>query len=209
MLITADLSAARCALDAAEQARRALGGAPHIVINNVGVAPNKDLEALDEDDWQRSFELNLMAAVRTCRVMLPAMAGNGGGSVVTISSDLAKQPEAVPADYRAFKAALASYSKSAALRYAGSGIRVNVVCPGPIWTGMWSRPGGVVDDLSALYGLSREEALTRFKAERRLLLGMGQPVDVAKLVVFLASPAARFITASVYDVNGGSVRSLL
>lgn len=208
VLIAADLSQ----LDGAESAARAaadgLGQAPDILVNNVGVAPNKPLESLTDLDWQRSFELNFMSAVRTSRVLLPAMSRRGSGSVVAISSDLAKQPEAVPADYGAFKAALTSFSKSLAIQYAGSGVRVNVVCPGPIWTGMWSRPGGVVDDLVAIYDLPRDQSLERFYGERRLMMGMGQPQDVARLVTFLVSPAAMFITASVYDVNGGSVRSL-
>lgn len=186
-----------------------LGGPPDILVNNVGLAPNKPVENLEDDDWQRSFELNLMSAVRACRALLPPMSRRGSGAVVSIASDLAKQPEAVPADYGAFKAALVSLSKSLAIRYAESGVRVNAVCPGPIWTGLWSRPGGVVDDLAALYGLPPEQALRRFQDERRLMLGMGQPEDVARLVAFLVSPAARHITASAHDVNGGSVRSLL
>ena len=209
VLIEADLSVAEQVERAAAEASASLGTTPDILVNNVGVAPNKAFPDLTDADWHRSFELNFMSAVRTSRAIVPAMASRGSGAVVSISSDLAKQPEAVPADYGAFKTALLSWSKSMATEYAPAGVRVNAVCPGPIMTGLWDRPGGVLDNLQEVYGVSsREETMETFMVEKRLMLGMGAPEDVGRLVTYLVSPAARFITASVFDVNGGSVRSL-
>jgi len=209
VLVEADLSSGEGATGAARDAIAGLGGVPDILVNNVGVAPNKPLGELTDEDWLRSFQLNFMSAVRAARAIVPGMADRGGGAVVTISSDLAKQPEAVPADYGAMKTALVSWSKSMAIEYAPARVRVNAVLPGPIETGLWTRPGGVFDNLQEIYGTSsREQTEARFFAERRMMFGMGDPADVGRLVAFLVSPAGGFITASCFDVNGGSVRGL-
>lgn len=207
VIVTSDLSTREGAVSAAERAVSGLGGVPDILVNNVGAAPNRPFEEISDGAWASACELNLMSHVRTCRVVVPLMKARGAGAVVNMASDLAKQPEAVPADYGAFKAALLSLSKSLALAYAPE-VRVNAVCAGPVWTDLWTRPGGVVDNVSEMYGLPREEAIERYLAERRLPLGIGAPGDVAALTLFLVSPRARFITASAIDVGGGSVRSL-
>ena len=73
---------------------------------------------------------------------------------------------------------------------------------------MWTRPGGIVDQLIAHYGTDREAAVARFLADRQLPMGIGQPEDVAHAVVFLASPLARFITGASVDI-GGTLRGLV
>lgn len=85
---------------------------------------------------------------------------------------------------------------------------MNTVLPGPIWSRMWTRPGGIVDQLVQLYGLEREESVTRFLNDRQMPMGIGQPEDVAHAVVFLASPLARFITGASLDI-GGTIRGLI
>lgn len=205
--IVADLSTRDGAVSAAEAAVSGLGGPPDILVNNVGAAPNRPFEKVSEEDWFGTFNLNFMSHVRTSRVILPLMQGRGG-AVVNMSSDLAKQPEPVPADYGAFKAALLSLSKSLALEYAPD-VRVNAICAGPVWTDLWTKPGGVVDNVAEMYGLPREEAIEKYLGERRLPLGIGEPADVAAMTLFLVSPRSKFVTASAFDVGGGSVRSLL
>lgn len=207
VLIVADLSTQEDAYSSAKRAVSELGDPPDILVNNVGAAPNRPFEKISEEDWLANFGLNFMSHVRTSRVVLPLMRERGG-TVVNMSSDLAKQPETVPADYGAFKAALLSLSKSLALEYAPT-VRVNAICAGPIWTDLWTKPGGVADNVAEMYGLPRDEAVERYLAERQLPLGVGEPADVAALTLFLVSPLARFMTASAFDVGGGSVRSLL
>jgi NAD(P)-dependent dehydrogenase (short-subunit alcohol dehydrogenase family) len=73
---------------------------------------------------------------------------------------------------------------------------------------MWSRPGGIVDQLVESYGLDREAALKKFLQDRYMPLGIGQPEDVAQAIVFLASPLARYITGATLDI-GGTLRGLL
>jgi len=206
VLIPADLSNPQDTVRAADAAVAGLGGPPTILVNNVGVAKSQPFLDISDADWAAGFDLNFMSAVRTSRALLPQMAAAGGGAVVIISSDLAKQPDTVPADYGAMKAALLYLSKALALEFAPS-VRVNAVCPGPVWTGLWSRPGGVADKMAEAYGTDRDTAIQRYLQDRHLPLGIGQPDDVATLVAYLVSPAAKFLTGSAYDV-GGTLRGL-
>jgi len=208
--ITADLSTAEGAEHAARRACQENGGSVDILVNNVGVAQAREFEDIDDAAWQKTFELNFFSYVRTSRVVIPEMARRSGGCVVNVASDLAKQPEAIPADYGATKAAIHSLTKSLAFAYAAKGVRVNCVCPGPIWTSLWTRPGGVVDNLLEVYGTtSKDEAIARYVGERRIPLGIGQPEDVAAIVLILASPRAKHVTGSAYNVDGGAIRSLM
>src|SRR5262249_54146725 len=152
--------------------------------------------------------INLMGCVRTCRALIPRMAAQGSTAVVNTGSDLAKQPEPALMDYGVCKAGLLYLTKALAKQYAPQ-VRVNSVLPGPIWTRMGPRPGGIVDQLVQHYGVAdREAAVQRFLEDRQLPLGIGQPEDVAHAVVFLASPLARFITGASLDI-GGTLRGLI
>jgi NAD(P)-dependent dehydrogenase (short-subunit alcohol dehydrogenase family) len=136
------------------------------------------------------------------------MAARGSGSVVNTGSDLAKQPEPAFMDYGACKAALLYLTKALAKQYAPT-VRVNTVLPGPIWSRMWTRPGGIVDQLIAHYGgVDQETAVKRFLQDRQMPMGIGQPQDVAHAAVFLASPLAKFITGAALDI-GGTIRGLV
>ena len=94
----ADLSTLAGCNDAAAAGVAALGGAPDLLINNVGSGKMLPFEDIDDELWHTTFELNLFAMVRTCRALVPQMAAGDGGSVVNIASDLARQPEPVIVD---------------------------------------------------------------------------------------------------------------
>lgn len=207
VLVSADLSTAEGCEQAVNDAIAGLGGTPDIVVNNVGVAVSKAFVDISDEDWLSNFNLNFLSYVRTCRRLVPAMAENGGGAVVNISSDLAKQPESVPADYGSMKAAILYLTKALAQEFAPA-VRTNVVLPGPVWTGLWSRPGGVVDRLAEMYGVDRGEALERYLKDRQLALGIADPDDVANMVAYLVSPLARRVNGAAYDI-GGTIRGLL
>ena len=151
--------------------------------------------------------INYFAPVRLTAALLPSMIERGTGAVVNTGSDLAKQPEPGFVDYGACKAALLYVTKALAKQYAPA-VRVNTVLPGPIWSRMWTRPGGIVDQLVQHYGLDRDDSVTRFLQDRQMPMGIGQPEDVAHAVVFLASPLARFITGASLDI-GGTIRGLI
>jgi NAD(P)-dependent dehydrogenase (short-subunit alcohol dehydrogenase family) len=207
--LRADLSTERGCVSAAEQAISGLGGPPDVLVNNVGTGVVRTFEEIPDSGWVDTLSLNFLSYVRTSRVLVPEMARAGGGAVVNIASDLAKQPEPVPADYAASKAAVLSLTKSLSLEYAPD-VRVNAVCPGPIWTHLWTRPGGFADSLGELYDLPPEQAVEKFIAERHLPLArIGEPADVAAVTLFLASDLSKYVTSSSYNVDGGSIRSLL
>jgi NAD(P)-dependent dehydrogenase (short-subunit alcohol dehydrogenase family) len=87
-------------------------------------------------------------------------------------------------------------------------VRINSVLPGPIWSRMWTRPGGILEQIVAQYGLDPDASVKRFLEDRQLPMGIGQPEDVAHAVVFLASPLAKFINGANLDI-GGTIRGLI
>ena len=206
-VVVADLATAKGVEHSTSHVLAFFGRAPDILVNNLGVGIASSFEELSDEDWVRSIETNLMGCVRTCRILIPLMAELGSASVVNMGSDLAKQPEPTLMDYGACKAAMLYLTKALATQYAPR-VRVNAVLPGPIWTEMWTRPGGIVDQLVASYGVDKESAVKRFLEDRYMPLGFGEPKDVANAVVFLASPLAKFITGSSLDI-GGTLRGLI
>ena len=205
--VAADLATAAGVQTATSYALEQFGGAPDILVNNLGVGGSTPFDQISDAQWDASIAVNLMGTVRTCRALLPQMAARGTGAVVITGSDLAKQPEPGFVDYGACKAALLYVTKAMAKEYAPA-VRVNTVLPGPIWSRMWTRPGGIVDQLVQHYGVDRDAAVTRFLQDRQMPMGIGHPEDVAHAVVFLASPLARFITGASLDI-GGTIRGLI
>jgi NAD(P)-dependent dehydrogenase (short-subunit alcohol dehydrogenase family) len=205
--VAADLATADGVERAVRHVLETFGRAPDILVNNLGVGDSTPFEEIADDRWERSFNVNFMGSVRLCRALLSKMIAQGGGAVVITGSDLAKQPEPTFMDYGSFKAGLLYLTKALAKQYAPT-VRVNTVLPGPIWSRMWTRPGGIVDQLVAHYGTDRETAVKRFLEDRQMPIGIGNPEDVAHAIVFLASPAARHITGAGIDI-GGTIRGLI
>lgn len=204
--VTADLATADGVAAAMREALAATGGID-ILISNAGVCPWRTLSQLTDADWHNTWELNFMGTVRAVSWLLPGMVRRGRGSIVITASDLARQPEAAPADYQVSKVSLVSYMKSLALEAAP--VRVNAVAPGPTWTALWQRPGGIAEDLSRRHGLPPAQAVDHELRLRQLPLGrIGQPAEIASVIAFLASDRASFVTGSVWGVDGGSIRGL-
>lgn len=182
---------------------------PDVLVNNVGYAAPRAFLDITDDEWERSFQINFMAAVRMTRKLLPVMRTRPAAAIVNNGSDLGRQPEAIPADYGAMKAALLSLTKSLA-RAEAPAIRINAVAPGPIWTPFWTNPGGFADSLAAVHNMPPREAVEHEMKLRQLPLArMGEPGEVANVIVFLASSLASFVTGSVWGIDGGSIRSLI
>lgn len=163
--------------------------------------------AIDDGAWHRSLDLNLLTLIRTCRAAIPDMVRSGGGSIVHIASDVARQPDPIFIDYCVAKAALLSVSKALSIEFASQGIRSNCVSPGPTNT-----PGFMnffTDHVAPQWGVTAAQAVDRFVNEiRKIPAGkLGEPSDVARVVVFLASNAAKHVTGSDYRVDGGVVIS--
>jgi NAD(P)-dependent dehydrogenase (short-subunit alcohol dehydrogenase family) len=167
------------------------------LVNNAGGTDIRKLAELTDDDWQRSFELNLMTAVRTTRASLPHM--RAGSAIVNVSSTAGKRPSGGMPDYSVLKAALLSYSRLVADLYASQGIRCNAVTPGPTATDAWLAEDG----LAAQQG-DRDEVLAKVAAGRPLGR-LAEPGEIADVIVFLLSARAAYVTGAAWSVDGGTV----
>jgi NAD(P)-dependent dehydrogenase (short-subunit alcohol dehydrogenase family) len=192
-----------------EEALTATGGQLDILVNNVGSGAVRSFDELSDDDWEATMQLNFMSYVRTCRKLLPVLRQRSRPVIINNASDLARQPEPVPVDYSASKAAVLALTKGLA-RAEGPRIRVNAVAPGPIWTPFWTKPGGFAETMSTFHGRPPQEAVEYEMSLRQLPLGrLGTPEEVANVIVFLASDLATFVTSAVWGVDGGSIRSII
>jgi 3-oxoacyl-[acyl-carrier protein] reductase len=168
-------------------------------VNNVGGTAIRRLEELTDADWQASFDLNLLSAIRATRSAVPVMREHGGGAIVNVSSTSAKRPSATLPEYSVMKAGLLSYSRLVADSYAAAGIRCNAVTPGPTGTDAWLGAGGLAEQQG-----EREAVLAKVGAGRPLGR-LAQPDEIAAVIVFLCSERASYVTGAAWSVDGGSV----
>ncbi|MGX9144711.1 SDR family NAD(P)-dependent oxidoreductase [Mesorhizobium sp. 128a] len=164
------------------------------LVNNAGIITRGTILDTSDEDWDRTFDINLKAIFYTCRRSIAFMSSNGGGSIVNISSTWGIYPGPSHAAYCASKAAVATFSRCLGRDHAASGIRVNAVCPGEIDTPML-RSGFIhrgFDPDTAVAELSKSNPLGH----------LGDPADIADAVYFLSSPEARFIAGTTLEVAG-------
>ncbi|GAA3228310.1 SDR family oxidoreductase [Actinocorallia longicatena] len=175
-----------------------------ILVNNVGAAPVRlgGFASIGDADWSRSFELNVLTAVRATRAVFPLMLAAGRGSVVTVGSINARLPDPVVLDYSVGKAALVAFSKGLSKELGPHGVRVNTVSPGPVETDLWLGGGGVAETLSAGSGLEPADVVAQARAEAATGR-FSTPEEVADAVLFLVSDRAANITGSDLVLDGG------
>ena len=170
-----------------------------VLVNNVGGTEIRRLEDLGDEDWQASFEINLMSAVRATRAALPHMRERGSGTIVNVSSTAAKRPSTGMPDYSVMKAAMLSFSRLVADLYAKDGIRCNAVTPGPTATRAWLGPGGLAEQQG-----NRDEVLAKVGAGRPLGR-LAEPEEIAAVIAFLCSPRTSYVTGAAWSADGGTV----
>jgi len=180
-------------------------GPVHTLFNNAAVFDLAPLLDSDEASFDKLFAVNVKGMFFVMQAVLRHMveAGTQGASVINMASQAGRRGEALVSHYCATKAAVISYTQSAALAMAPHGIRVNGIAPGVVDTPMWDH----VDSLFA-----KAEGLPPGEKKRRVGLEvplgrMGMPGDIAGAAVFLASDEARYITAQTLNVDGGNVMS--
>jgi NAD(P)-dependent dehydrogenase (short-subunit alcohol dehydrogenase family) len=205
--VSVDLSTPSGPIDLAAVA---LGhGRIDILINNVGAARPRlnGFLSITDEDWDFSMALNLMAAVRTTRAVLPTMLAARQGNIVTTSSVNAFLPDPVVLDYSAAKAALSSFSKSLSKEVAQHNIRVNTVSPGPVSTALWLGEDGVAKTVAHATG-GDATAVAQQAAADAATGRFTTPEEVADLIVFLASERAGNITGADVTIDGGLIKTL-
>lgn len=171
-------------VDAAFGAVEARWGTVSILVNNAGIFRIQPLEEMTLADWERMLSVNLTGVFLCAKRALPGMREAGYGRIVNLGSSAGKTGGSKNmAAYAASKAAVMSFTKSVASEYAAHGITSNALAPALINTSMAEG----IADLKHLIPVGR----------------LGEPEDVARAVLFLASEQASFITAEVMDVNGG------
>jgi len=184
-------------------------GGIDILVDSVGgsVAPSGGFYVLSDPDWQKAFDLNLMAAVRFDRALVPGMIERRAGVVIHIVSIQHKAPlyDATLA-YASAKAALSTYSKGLADEVGPKGVRVNRVSPGFIET---AGAHGMIKQLSQSADIDEDAARRKIMDSiGGIPIGRpGKPEEVAELVAFLASGRAASIHGSDYIIDGGSLRT--
>jgi 3-oxoacyl-[acyl-carrier protein] reductase len=163
-------------------------GALSILVNNAGITRDQLLMRMRDEDWQVILDTNLSSVYRTSKAVLRSMMKARRGRIISIASVVGVTGNPGQANYAAAKAGIIAFSKSLAREIGSRGITVNVVAPGFIDT-----------DMTRALGAEQRKML-----EATIALGrLGRPEDIAQAVLFLASPAAAYITGETLHVNGG------
>lgn len=183
-------------------------GEVDVLVNNLGIFGAAPALEITDEQWQRYWDVNVMAAVRLIRATLPGMKERGWGRVLNIASDSAIVTPAEMIHYGVSKTALLAVSRGFAKDAAGTGVTVNSVIAGPTYT------EGVQDFVYELVdpSLPWEEAEAEFMRLHRpqsLLQRLIRPEEIANMVVYLASPLASATTGGALRVDGGYTDAIL
>ena len=202
--VAADLGTARGVHDFTSQVPES-----DILVNNLGIFDPKPFLEIEDTEWERFFQVNVMSGVRLSRHYLPGMIEQNWGRIVFISSESGVQIPVEMVHYGMTKAALLAVSRGLAETVAGTGVTVNAVLPGP------TRSDGVVEFIGKLAhdrGVSVEVLEAEFIQQNRpssLIRRLAEVDEVANMVVYVCSPQASATTGAALRVDGGVVRSIV
>lgn len=193
---------------AVEQIEKKFGGID-IVFANAGIQGFKPLLEMEDSDWQTQIDVNLTGTANVIRAFAPALRKRGGGRIIVTSSTQGKHGTKYGAAYSASKWGILGLMKSAAAELGEYGITVNAVIPGLIDTPLTrheERYAQILEDSGKpLEGLKKDEETAKQIQKNKSPLGIPwiDPKDVAAVVVFLASDAARMVSGAAYEVTAG------
>lgn len=178
--------AARAIVDATAQDH----GRLDILVNNAGIARGAPVESFTDEDWDATLAVNLTAHFKLARAAIPHMKAAGGGRIVNVASVMADGTDFGLAAYCASKAGVAGLTRNLALELGRYGITANYVLPGAIHTGMTA-------------GNFANEDIAKVWARKSPFNRLGQPIDVARCILFLASEEGGFVTGHGLNADGG------
>jgi len=161
-----------------------------ILVNNAGEQhPQKRLEDISEDQWEKTFRTNIFGMFQLTKAALPKM--QSGAAIINTTSITAYKGHPILIDYSSTKGAITSFTRSLAINLAPRGIRVNAVAPGPIWTPL-------------IPSTFDEETVSKFGANTPMGRP-GQPEELAPAYVYLACNDSSYVSGQVMHINGGTV----
>jgi len=193
--LVADVTDADAIAAAVERAVEQLGRLD-VVYNNAGIGSTGSVADGAEDDWDRCLAINAKGTFLTSRAAVAHLEASGGGSIVNQGSVAALVGVANFAAYCAAKGAVVALTRSMAVDLAPRGIRVNVICPGTVFTPLMEPMLTARGDGNMAKGLAMTEA--KYPIGR-----LGTPEDIARVALFLASDDAAFVTGSTFAADGG------
>jgi 3-oxoacyl-[acyl-carrier protein] reductase len=180
-------------------------GTVDILVANGGGPRAKPAAELDDNDWAEAIPLALLFVPRLCRLVLPGMLRRGWGRIVAINSVSSRQPIPALALSNALRPAVLGYLKTLALEVATQGVTANAVLPGYTRT---DRQVELAAAIAERTGQALDEVIAR--RGREIPIGrMAEPDEIGRVIAFLCSPAASYVTGQAITVDGGFVRSLM
>ncbi|WP_296745971.1 SDR family oxidoreductase [Mesorhizobium sp.] len=202
LVIEADLAEPEAAKAVVDQTLAAFGRIDAL-LNIAGAVPQIDLFDMSDEQWDAGLALKLHGARRLTIAAWPALKA-AKGSVVLMSGNSALFPKAPYAAVGTINAAIVALAKAFSDRGIADGVQVNSVLPGPVMTG---RRRSYLEHWAPLHKMSVEEATANFPREAGIAR-YGEPEEIAELMAFLVSPAARWMTGSALRMDGGEVKSV-
>ncbi len=189
VLLPGDIASKATCQQIAETAVKQLGGIDILVNNAAFQSSKKKLEEFTDEEFEKTYQVNVFAMFRLCQALLPQM--KPGSSIINTASIQSFDPSPELIAYASSKAAIASFTRSLANIVSKQGIRVNAVAPGPVWTPLI--PSTLDKEKVKMFGAGN--AIGR----------AGQPIEMSPIFVFLASQAASYVTGEVYGATGGQM----
>jgi len=180
-----------------------------ILVNNVGTFAPRPFAEIDDAEWTRIFEVNVMSGVRLARHYLPRMLKQGWGRIIFVSSESGAYVPAEMIHYGFSKTAQLAIARGLAEMTAGSRVTVNSVMPGPTMT---EGVSAYLDELAESQSMTREQAIEAFFVENRptsLIRRFATPDEIADVITYIASPRASVTNGAPIRAEGGIIRSFV
>jgi NAD(P)-dependent dehydrogenase (short-subunit alcohol dehydrogenase family) len=178
-------------------------GAVDVLVNSAGMGESAPLHQTTLTSWQRHLDVNATGAFLCLRAVVPGMRERGAGAIVTVASTAGRAGVPYTSAYSASKHAVIGLTRAVAAELAGTGVRVNAVCPTFVRTEMTERSIATIVNKTGRTPEQAEEALAQASPLGRLL----EPDEVADAIVYLASPAAEAVSGQAWVIDGGGIQT--